>query len=131
MKKLIAVLMATATMWLSAAEVVELRNFNDGEVNAPRGGKLTRVEVFSTNATGSVTLKSVWAAPVFTNAVLIESVTATNVTVVSSNRTAALWRSITSCMFRALSSFSSQPSKRRLKLLCSVSLAASSAFSSA
>lgn len=94
MKKLIAVLMATATMWLSAAEVVELRNFNDGEVNAPRGGKLTRVEVFSTNATGSVTLKSVWAAPVFTNAVLIESVTATNVTVVSSNRTAALWRSI-------------------------------------
>ena len=78
---------------LCAGEVVEFRNVGD-EFSAPRGGKLTRVEVFSTNATGSVTLKSVWTAPVFTNAVQIETFTATNVTVVSSNRTAALWRTV-------------------------------------
>ena len=86
MKKLSAILAtAAAALCLFAAEVVEFRNFGS-EFNALRGGKLTRVEVFSTNATGSVTLKSVWTAPVFTNAVQIETFTATNVTVVSSNR---------------------------------------------
>jgi hypothetical protein len=94
MKKLLAILAtAAAALCLSAAEVVEFRNVG-GEFSAPRGGKLTRVEAFSTNATGSVTLKSVWTAPVFTNAVQVETVTATNVTVVSSNRTAALWRTV-------------------------------------
>lgn len=86
MKKLSAILAtAAAALCLFAAEVVEFRNASS-EFNAPRGGKLTRVEVFSTNTTGSVTLKSVWTAPVFTNAVQIETFTATNVTVVSSNR---------------------------------------------
>lgn len=94
MKKLYAILAtAAAALCLFAAEVVEFRNFGS-EFNALRGGKLTRVEVFSTNATGSVTLKSVWTAPVFTNAVQIETFTATNVTVVSSNRTAAIWRTV-------------------------------------
>ena len=94
MKKLLAILAtATAALCLSAAEVVEFRNVGD-EISAPRGGKLARVEAFSTNATGSVTLKSVWTAPVFTNAVQIETFTATNVTVVSSNRTAAIWRTV-------------------------------------
>ena len=94
MKKLTAIFAtAAAAFCLFAAEVVEFRNVG-GEISAPRGGKLTRVEAFSTNATGSVTLKSVWTAPVFTNAVQIETFTATNVTVVSSNRTAAIWRTV-------------------------------------
>jgi len=89
MKKLFAILMIALVAIANAAEVVEIRSFAAGEFNAPRGGKLARVEVFSTNATGTVNLKSVYSAPVFTNAVQIETFAATNVTVVSSNR---LWR---------------------------------------
>ena len=90
MKKVFAFLAAVAfALCLSAAEVVEFSNFKGGEFGAGRrGGKLTRVEVFAPAATGSVSLQSVYSAPVFTNVVEVKSATVTNVTVVSSNRLA-------------------------------------------
>ena len=76
--------------FLASAEVVEFRNFAGGDFSAgPRGGKLTRVEAFAPDATGTVSLQSVYSAAVFTNVVEIDSFTATNMTVVASNR---LWR---------------------------------------
>lgn len=96
MKKIFAFLAAVAfALCLSAAEVVEFSNFKGGEFDAGRrGGKLTRVEVFAPAATGSVSLQSVYSAPVFTNVVEVESASVTNVTVVSSNRTASVWRTV-------------------------------------
>ena len=90
MKRFLALTCAVAALCLSAAEVVEFRNVKSGELDSgPRGGRLARVEAFAPDATGTVSLKSVWSAAVFTNIVEIETFTATNVTVVSSNRVAA------------------------------------------
>ena len=72
-----------------AATVVEISHPESGEgFTAGTGGKLVAVQAFSTNATGTVNLSSVYKAPIFTNAVSISTVTATNYTVVSSNRLA-------------------------------------------
>ena len=73
-----------------AATVVEISHPESGEgFTAGTGGKLVAVQAFSTNATGTVNLSSVYKAPIFTNAVSISTVTATNYTAISSNRMAA------------------------------------------
>ena len=89
MKKTIFMLAVLAGLAASAFSVVEISRPESGAgFTSGPGGKLVAVEAFSTNATGTVTLSSVYTAPVFTNAVEISTVTATNYTVVSSNRLA-------------------------------------------
>ena len=87
MKKTIFMLAILAGLAASAFSVVEISRPESGAgFTAGSGGKLVAVEAFSTNATGTVNLSSIYTAPVFTNAVAVETVTATNYTVVSSNR---------------------------------------------
>ena len=89
MKKTIFMLAALAGLAASAFTVVEISSPESGAgFTAGAGGKLVAVEAFSTNATGTINLSTIYTAPVFTNAVSVETVTATNYTVVSSNRLA-------------------------------------------
>ena len=98
MKKILFLFVAlVALLELPAYQVVEVRNPVPGEgftSGTTSGGKLVAVQAFSTNATGTVALKTVYQAPIFTNAVRIASVTATNYVVVASNRTASLTREV-------------------------------------
>ena len=93
MKKLFFLLVAlVALLELPAYQVVELRSPVSGEgfsSGAAGGGKLVAVQVLSTNTTGTVTLKSVYQAGVYTNASAVVSASATNYVVVASNRLAA------------------------------------------
>ena len=96
-KTLFLILAILAFVNLTAYQVVEVRNPVSGEgftSGTTSGGKLVAVQAFSTNATGTVALKTVYQAPVFTNAVKISTVTATNYVVVASNRTARLTREV-------------------------------------
>ena len=89
MKKTIFMMAALAGLAVSAFTVVEISSPESGAgFTAGAGGKLVAVEAFSTNATGTINLSTIYTAPVFTNAVSVETVTATNYTVVSSNRLA-------------------------------------------
>ena len=89
MKKTIFMLAILAGLAASAFSVIEISRPESGAgFTSGSGGKLVAVEAFSTNATGTVNLSSIYTAPVFTNAVAVETVTATNYTVVSSNRLA-------------------------------------------
>lgn len=96
-KTLFLTLAILASCILPAYQVVEVNNPLSGEwysSGTASGGKLVAVQAFSTNATGTVALKTVYQAPVFTNAVKISTVTATNYVVVASNRTARLTREV-------------------------------------
>lgn len=96
-KTLFLTLAILASCILQAYQVVEVNNPLSGEwysSGTTSGGKLVAVQAFSTNATGTVALKTVYQAPVFTNAVKISTVTATNYVVVASNRTARLTREV-------------------------------------
>ena len=89
MKKMIFSLALLALFAANAFTVVEVLHPESGEgFTCGSGGKLVQVQAFSTNATGTVKLSSVWSAPVFTNAVIVSSGTVTNYTTVSSNRLA-------------------------------------------
>ena len=96
-KTMFLTLAVLASCILPAYQVVEVRNpvsgagFTSGTTS---GGKLVAVQAFSTNATGTVALKTVYQAPIFTNAVRVASVTSTNYVVVASNRTASLTRQV-------------------------------------
>ena len=96
-KTLFLTLAVLASCILPAYHVVEVRNpvsgagFTSGTMF---GGKLVAVQAFSTNATGTVSLMTVYHAPIFTNGVRIASVTATNYVVVASNRVASLTREV-------------------------------------
>ena len=85
---LLSVLLLSSAL-LNAATVSEITSPASGESFALGvGGRLVAVQAFSTNATGTVAVKSIYEAPIFTNAVAISSTTATNYTTVSSNRLA-------------------------------------------
>lgn len=87
MKKFAFLVFAMMAALAFAYQVTELRNPVSGEgFTAGPGGKLVAVQAFSTNATGTIAINTVYTAPVFTNAVMIESYVATNYTIVSSNR---------------------------------------------
>ena len=89
MKKIVFALAALVGLAASAFTVVEVSRPESGAgFTAGSGGKLVAVEAFSTNATGTVNLSSVYVAPIYTNAVTVATVTSTNYTVVSSNRLA-------------------------------------------
>ena len=96
-KTLFLTLAVLASCILPAYQVVEVRNpvsgagFTSGTMS---GGKLVAVQAFSTNATGTVALKTVYQAPIFTNGVRIATVTSTNYVVVASNRVASLTREV-------------------------------------
>ncbi len=92
MKKTIFAIAATMALPLLAFRVVTLAPLTSGtEFSAPEGGKLTAVEVYSPSAaSGTVALKSVWSADIFTNAVAyLPPVTQTVHTVVWSNEVSA------------------------------------------
>lgn len=93
MKKILFLFVAlVALLELPAYQVVEVRNPVPGEgftSGTTGGGKLVAVQVFSTNLTGTVTLKSVYQTGIYTNASSVASASATNYVVVSSNRLAA------------------------------------------
>ena len=96
-KTMFLTLAILATSILPAHQVVEIRNPVSGEgftSGTMSGGKLVAVQAFSTNATGTVTLRSVYTAPVYTNAVKVATVTSTNYVAVVSNRVASLTREI-------------------------------------
>lgn len=89
MKKLFLFSAIFALMNLAAYQVVEIPSPVSGEgFTSPAGGKIVAVQAFSTSASGTVALNSVYEAPVFTNAVQIIPATSTNYTVVASNRVA-------------------------------------------
>ncbi len=93
MKKFAFFIFAMMAALAFAFQVTELRNPVSGEgFTAGQGGKLVAVQAFSTNATGTIAINTVYSAPVYTNAVTIESSVVTNYTVVSSNRIASLLR---------------------------------------
>lgn len=98
MKKTMFLTLAILASWiLPAYWVVEVNTPVSGEgftSGTTSGGKLVAVQAFSTNATGTVALKTVYRAPIFTNSVRVASVTSTNYVVVSSNRTASLTREV-------------------------------------
>jgi len=82
-----------ALLSLPAYQVVEIPLPESGNgFTSESGGKLVSVQAFSTNATGTVALKSVYAATVFSNAVAVSSTTATNYVVIASNRIASATR---------------------------------------
>ena len=91
MKKTTLLLCALLSLCLSAFQVVDVSRPESGEgftSGTTTGGKLVAVQAFSTNATGTVAIKSIYEAPIYTNAVTILSVTETNCVAVSSNRLA-------------------------------------------
>jgi len=95
MKKFAFLIFAMMAALASAYQVTELRDPVSGEgFTAGPGGKLVAVQAFSTNATGTIAINTVYTAPVFTNVVTIESYIATNYTIVSSNRLASLMRTV-------------------------------------
>ena len=86
MKKMIAVAAAAAAFVSVAATVVHYPNPQSGNpFRISQGGKLVEVDAFTTAASGTVDVKSVYSAPTYTNAVLISEVTNEFYTVVSSN----------------------------------------------
>lgn len=94
MKKFLFSLIAMTAFTLAAFQVVEIRDPQSGEgFTSGAGGKLVAVQAFSTNATGTVALSSVWRTAAYTNATAIVSATSTNYVVVSSNRVASAMRS--------------------------------------
>ncbi len=95
MKFRLATLIACAALASVAGHVQQFTDPVPGVLIAEHAGELSRVEVFSTNATGTVTLGVEWQRPVFSNAVEIVSTTYTNCTVASSNRLNAVTRSET------------------------------------
>lgn len=89
MKSLLSVLLISVAFAIHAATVTEISSLVSGEgFTAGPGGKLVEVQAFSTNATGTVAIKSIYEAPIYTNAVEIASLTETNCVAVSSNRLA-------------------------------------------
>ena len=98
MKKILFLFVAlVALLELPAYQVVEVRNPVPGEgftSGTTSGGKLVAVQVFSTNLTGTVRLKSVYQTGIYTNASSIVSASATNYVVVSSNRMASTSREV-------------------------------------
>lgn len=81
-KTLFLTLAILASCILQAYQVVEVNNPLSGEwysSGTASGGKLVAVQAFSTNATGTVALKTVYQAPIFTNAVKTATLT-TNAT---------------------------------------------------
>ena len=86
-KPILSIIAAVLSLAAFASTVTQFRPLAAGEFESGAvGGKLVAVQVFSPVASGTVSLKSIYEAAVFTNAVQIETVTATNMTVVSSNR---------------------------------------------
>ena len=98
MKKILFLFVAlVALLELPAYQVVEVRNPVPGEgftSGTLADGKLVAVQVFSTNQTGTVTLKSVYQTGIYTNASSVVSASATNYVVVSSNRMASTSREV-------------------------------------
>ena len=86
MKKMLSVLAAFAFAFAAVAATVVPFNPSDGGVfKLSQGGKLTRVEAFSPVSGGTIALKSVYSADVYTNALSIATATNWNYSVVESN----------------------------------------------
>ena len=86
-KPILSIVAAVLSLAAFASTVTQFRPLAAGEFESGAvGGKLVAIQVFSPVASGTVSLKSIYEAAVFTNAVQIETFTATNMTVVSSNR---------------------------------------------
>jgi hypothetical protein len=85
MKKIIAFFAAAAAFACMAAVVVPFSPTNGGVVKLGTGGKLTRVEAFSPVSGGTVALKSIYAAKVYTNAIAITVATNVSYRVVETN----------------------------------------------
>ena len=82
----IAIVAAFAACAAFAAQVSQYAMPADGmEFSSAVGGKIARVQVFSPVASGTVALKSIWSADVYTNAVKISAATSTVWSVVYSN----------------------------------------------
>lgn len=85
MKKLFATLALFAAFACAAAVVVPFSPTSGGTFKLSQGGKLTRVEAFSPVPGGTIALKSVYSADVYTNALSIATATNWNYSVVESN----------------------------------------------
>lgn len=87
MKKFVLLLFAMMVAFAFAYQVEVLHDPVSGSgFTAGPGGKLVAVQAFSTNATGTISLNTVYTAPVFTNAATVTSSVVTNYSIVSSNR---------------------------------------------
>lgn len=85
MKKFLSILAMFAAVSVYAAVVVPFTPSNGGTFKLREGGKLTRVAAFSPVNNGTVTIKSIYSAPVYTNAVEVTRVTNVAYTVTYSN----------------------------------------------
>ena len=100
MKKLFASLALFAAFACAAAVVVPFSPMSGGTFKLSQGGKLVRVEAFSPVRGGTVALKSVYSADVYTNALSIATATNYIYTVVESN---AYTHAVSTNEFRNLS----------------------------
>lgn len=85
MKKLAILAMFAVALVVGAATVVPFSPKDGAEFRISPGGKLTRVEAFSPVSGGTVALKSVYSAPVYTNAMEVLAYTNVSYTVLWTN----------------------------------------------